>query len=623
MRIMICPTKYQEKKNAKIYMGKIVNECVTEDISVKELAEKVTVGYPVRPGILKVGCKQSDDWIAQSIFMIDIDNDNIKGASDYKYITIEEAYNLFNNLGITPIFIYKTYTYNEEEGRIRFRIVFCTDEEITDKAKRDKLQATLMHMIMKDANADTTCFAASKVFLGTSNKDILYASYDSRINADAIIEKYYKDDYLKKSEKNISESPEVKKDKVHTDNSNIICQHVDLIRDKDVEGLRDELNIIDTEELKLVDNIQKAVDMAEYLGVVNSKSFCCALHPDRTPSANIFQINGIDKYKCFSDNCGSASKVLDVVCLTQKLQDTTRYEATKFLSEVYGVTSQDLIYMQKQDKYLHNQLNFFKNKISCYEQLYRFYNKLDKDFKIIEGLINLLISKINEVQKTIDGRMVVRVCLDEINAYMMKNGYIKKSDNAKMSAKISAYCLIGLINKHSKTELCDKTVKYYEKCKNPSTVKNEMLILSIPEYTYELFNSSNEIASVLIKYRFKISDIDEKSVASLFCIIDELKRVFPNYKADSLKYLNISFLQEKYFTILKEVTTEIDNKGYFLNNQLSELLGNKNYNCMIPLLAKNYISIYKITNECKCLYPELNDLNGSNNYIFVRDKEAS
>ena len=86
--------------------------------------------------------------------------------------------------------MYTTFSHSAEEHK--FRMVFCNDKVITDGYFRDKLQATLMG-IMEDV--DPVCRNRDRLFYGGKGQIVLHPDFDIRINAENIIEKYWKEEY--------------------------------------------------------------------------------------------------------------------------------------------------------------------------------------------------------------------------------------------------------------------------------------------------------------------------------------------------------------------------------------------------------------------------------------------
>lgn len=91
-------------------------------ISLEDLANGLSHGTTFKPALLN-GIK-SIDWISQQVFALDFDHDT----------TIQTELDRCNELKIKPVFGYTSFSHSESEHH--FRLVFCTDEKITDIAQR-------------------------------------------------------------------------------------------------------------------------------------------------------------------------------------------------------------------------------------------------------------------------------------------------------------------------------------------------------------------------------------------------------------------------------------------------------------------------------------------------------
>lgn len=144
----------------------------------EQLAYYLSHGCSFRPGILKNGLKQIN-WVRQQVFALDIDDG----------MTIQEAITKLKELHINACFIYTSFSHTEEHHK--FRIIFVSDCVITDAEIRDKLQATLMGVFH---NVDPSCKNRDRLFFG--GRSIVYEDYNSRINADNIINTYWDDSFI-------------------------------------------------------------------------------------------------------------------------------------------------------------------------------------------------------------------------------------------------------------------------------------------------------------------------------------------------------------------------------------------------------------------------------------------
>ena len=170
--------RFKDKPQGK-QCGWVQKSLTQVNITIENLADALVHGASFKPGVLAGGNK-AENWIEQQLFGLDFDDG----------IRIEEAYNKVISLGITPCFMYTTFSHKEEHHK--FRMIFCNDTVITDGNIRDKLQATLMGVI---GGIDEVCFNRDRLFFGGKGKTVLYPDYDTRINAESIIEKYWNADF--------------------------------------------------------------------------------------------------------------------------------------------------------------------------------------------------------------------------------------------------------------------------------------------------------------------------------------------------------------------------------------------------------------------------------------------
>lgn len=169
---------YYNKKFANKPQGyeiaEVQNNLIKTDISIENLANGLSHGATFKPALLNG--RKSSDWTQQQLFALDFDHDT----------TIEEQLNKCKELEIHPCFGYTSFSHTEQEHH--FRLVFCTDKIITDIETRNKLQNTLISLFDKSDNVTKDC---TRIFFG--GKSLICDSYNNRINAQQIIDKYYKE----------------------------------------------------------------------------------------------------------------------------------------------------------------------------------------------------------------------------------------------------------------------------------------------------------------------------------------------------------------------------------------------------------------------------------------------
>ena len=138
-----------------------------KELSAKQLADSLTTGRTVQPGVTpyseesrKKGFKGTNDadFTQQIVFMNDIDNKK-------KEVPLETPAHIAAVLAehnLKAAFMYETFNSTPEQ--VRFRYALVCDEEITNRAERDRIQGAIIAM---SAQADTDCINADRIFFGT------------------------------------------------------------------------------------------------------------------------------------------------------------------------------------------------------------------------------------------------------------------------------------------------------------------------------------------------------------------------------------------------------------------------------------------------------------------------
>ena len=151
-----------------------------KDITVKQLADRLTAGKTVQPGVTpfseesrKKGYKGTNDadFTRQTVFMNDIDNKR-------KDVPIETPAHVAEVLAahnLKAAFMYETFNSTADNQRFRFAVV--SDEEFTDKAERNRVQAAI---IAAFPQADIECINSDRIFFGT-DKGLIdgYTDYEA------------------------------------------------------------------------------------------------------------------------------------------------------------------------------------------------------------------------------------------------------------------------------------------------------------------------------------------------------------------------------------------------------------------------------------------------------------
>lgn len=225
IKLMLDEQRFKDKPTGFETAG-IQKRIKQTEIDIKDLAYGLCNGYTCKPALLS-GSK-SADWIEQQVFMLDFDHDT----------TVGEQLEVVKNLGITPVFLYTSFSHTEKEHR--FRMVFVSDSIITDIEKRNKLQLTLINLFNK---SDRVTFDPTRIFYGGKGKVPIAPNYDARINADEIINKYYKDEFYIQPTKKVKKVSEKREKVVHNnDEFSSKIEAIKSLNPSKLRGLLDELD---------------------------------------------------------------------------------------------------------------------------------------------------------------------------------------------------------------------------------------------------------------------------------------------------------------------------------------------------------------------------------------------
>lgn len=341
--------------------------------------------------------------------------------------------------------MYTTFSHKEEHHK--FRMIFCNDSVITDGNIRDKLQATLMGVI---GGIDEVCFNRDRLFFGGKGNIVLHPDYQARIKAEEVISKYWKDEYEKyisnaipkskrktdatsSKNKKVSDSMDAKPEKENL--------NVKAIKEHDVEFLHKKLAhepiVFETKD-EFWDYIYQELDIAELLDIDDPRSFCCVLHDDQNPSANIFTTkNGVQKYRCCSENL-----TLNIKELIEMLGHfKSEYKAVQFIMDIYDLSVKESQWTIEQreniDLIMRNIL--FEN-----SKFYEICPQANKNIRYAKEtfLMMLSIAKNNiysEKFSNDDGEIVFYISNKKLAEYLGKGNNQKKIDKVSKYIKMLVY----------------------------------------------------------------------------------------------------------------------------------------------------------------------------------------
>lgn len=556
--------RFNEKPLGK-QCGWVQKGLTQSDITIEDLADALCHGASFKPGVLQGGMK-ADNWIQQQLFGLDFDDG----------IRLDEAYDKVISLGITPCFIYTTFSHKEEHHK--FRMIFCNDDVITDGNIRDKLQATLMGVV---GGIDEVCFNRDRLFFGGKGRAVLYPAYDNRINADSVIGKYWNDEYeqyisnakpkLKKKPPSASRD---KNDSVKECLPTYENPNVKAIKEHDVEYLRQVLShepVVFETKNEFWDYIYSGLDIAELIDIDDPHSFCCVLHDDHNPSANIFITeNGVQKYRCCSENLTLNIKQLIEILGNFK----SEYKAIQFIMDIYNLSikeSQWSIEQRENIDMMISNITLNKFKELC--------PQADKNIKYAKDtfLMMLSIARNNiysEKFSNDDGEIVFFVTTKRLAEYLGKDTNQKRIDKVGKYIKILIYHdLIRILDdKAIPKALLRKALQY------TSDDKNHVNFYTIPSWVIEQLKKIEDKGIRWKEKGYRIAGIsyDMFYRAEGFDVAAYLYPQYKKKKDEHGEIVNRTTTQasdERTMKIAEVILNCVQNKGYCTEREVVYILG--------------------------------------------------
>ena len=572
IRCMYFNHRFKDKPQGR-QCGWVQKSLTRVNITIENLADALVHGASFKPGVL-VGGNKAENWIEQQLFGLDFDGG----------IRIEEAYNKVVSLGITPCFKYTTFSHKEEHHK--FRMIFCNDTVITDGNIRDKLQATLMGTI---GGIDEVCFNRDRLFFGGKGHTVLYPDYDTRINAESIIEKYWKDDFgqyisnakpkSKKKKDNIDVGIKNKGTDTAKGHPTYENLNVKAIKEHDAEYLRKVLahDPIEFENKnEFWDYIYSELDIAELIGIDNPRSFCCVLHNDHNPSANIFTTqNGVQKYRCCSENL-----TLNIKQLIELLGGfKSEYKAIQFIMDIYNLSIKESKWSIEQRENIDLMIsNITLNKFK------ELCPQADKNIKYAKDtfLMMLAIARNNVYSEKFsndDGEIVFFVTTKKIAECLGKDYSQSKIDKIGKYIKMLIYHdLIRILDDEQvPKELLFKAIKYSGTDKRTGKHVN---FYAIPSWVIQQLSTieNNGVRWKEKGYRIAGVSFDMFYRSEGF---DVAASLYPQYKKKKNEYgeiVNRTTTQasdERTMKISEVILNCIKRKGYCTEKEVVYILGNE------------------------------------------------
>lgn len=232
------------------------------------------------------------DWAAQNLFCVDIDN-----AEEGDHLSLENIQAICHSYNVLPAGIYESFNSTVEHPK--FRVIFITDEIITEENKRQDIITTLIDIFPQ---SDKSCKDGIRLFFGT-NKKFCYVNDVARISYKHILQIKRKLQSLKEKNSNASQ---------------------------DISGYNNDL-------LSKIEQFDFLGFLKENCGEINSNNneyiqfhSCpiCGGHDDFTYYHNS------KLFTCFGRNGKVSGNIIKFLCLTQNISKPVAVKY--FLEEICG-----------------------------------------------------------------------------------------------------------------------------------------------------------------------------------------------------------------------------------------------------------------------------------------------
>lgn len=554
IKFMLDNRKFGKKPETESEIKGVQYRLSVTEKEIQELAEGLSNGMSFRPGVC-VGGKKAEHWSEQQLFALDFDDG----------MTPENALDICNKYGINPVFLYTSFS--DSSIKRKFRMVFCTDIIITDGNTRDNLQLTLMNLF---GEIDPRCYNRDRLFYGGKGKSPIYYNYRARINADEIIEKYYKEEYEKKTIKKTSSKTKKnngnKKEKSSVTkkiSDESYMKNIEAIRNLDVEKMRELISIGD--EVVVVSNeaemrqFIKGIDLTEFTGIEIGQKVNCILydHADNEPSATIYNrtTDGSLIYKCFG--CGTA---IGIVSLVEALSGLTRIKAEAFIKSVYGIEIHRSEWVEEQKGILKANLQYLDSDDLKLEfpNLHRLIRTRAKHLKLMTGYFEQFIDeKVQLNGKPLFFAGYTKLC--EVCG-------INPNKRLTLSQSLTLFILLSMLVKVEPTDVPEKELKTAQAIAIKYGFKKLTNFYQFYELGFNQLAKSEKIAKNLIENNVSLKGISREYLLRTFGI-NVADRVYPQYK-ESNKFGTSNKSDKLTMEIASFILEEIQTNGYVAEKKI-------------------------------------------------------
>ena len=547
---------YYNKKFANKPQGyeiaEVQNNLIKTDISIENLANGLSHGATFKPALLNG--RKSSDWTQQQLFALDFDHDT----------TIEEQLNKCKELEIYPCFGYTSFSHTEQEHH--FRLVFCTDTIITDRQQRDNLQKTLIAIF----HSDKVTYDCTRLFFG--GKSLICDTYDNRINAKQIIDKYYKESPTLGSSMVTPKSCK-KKLKIYS-NTETINRNIEAIKHLDVDMMGELLKGVPNKEDILPSSIRypfkqtsfenekdlysyiNSIDLSEYLGIDGYVNCILPEHEDTDPSAHIYTTDdGTQVYKCFGCN-----KCYTIIGITEKLAQCKKSEAIEFIKSIYNLKLEKSDWVKQQQQMLIDNANYLDSEE--FDLQFPTLSKLIRTRKVhIQKMLIHFTQYVNDNMQ-IDGKTIF---FDSYKNLMNVCG-INPNKRINLSQSLTLFSLLNMLDKLPIESIPEKELNKAKHIAAKYGFKKLTNFYSFPEYGVLQFEDSEDIAKTLKENHISLKGISREYVLRTFG--EEIaNKVYPQYKFENSKGTSEKS-DNATLELMNKLCNIINEQGYCLESDI-------------------------------------------------------
>jgi len=512
------------KKPSGAESGGIQKRMSQTEIKIEELANLLCNGATFKPALLN-GTK-SKDWVSQQIFALDFDEGT----------TINNELKRCKELGIKPVFGYKTFSYTEYKEK--FRLVFCSEEIIIDVEIRNNFQKLLIELF---PNSDSVTFDPTRLFFG--GKGLIECDYENRINVGDIMVRFEdvlntlisslikvkvngtSKDTLSFLNTNTLNSSSISMEKAHVATLPTVTgyfSNIEAIKSLDIVLMKSLLNIDNDEEIICINkqevyDFMNKIDLCDFTNIYGTVNCILPDHQDDTPSAHIYETNsGTQIYKCFG--CGAKYTIISLV---EKLAKCKRIKAIEFIKKVYNIELQQTKWQKEQIEILDTNIELLLS--AEFKEIYpQLYSLIRTRKSNLIALNNLAKMNVKKEDFSVDGNPLFFISLNNLM------DVFDSKDKTKVSQSVTLFTLLSLLNKIPHEKLPEDTLKKAKHIAAKYKHKKLTNFYSIDSYGVNSLEESNKIAIVLKEHNISLKGLSREYLLRTFGM-EFTNRVFPQY----------------------------------------------------------------------------------------------